>query len=197
MKYDLSEISALIRDRRTIYPEEYSDRVVHLEMVREMLTNASWAPTHGKTQPWRFKVYSGDGRCNLMKICEKLYRTSLPPKDFKPGKLARTLGRIERTSVLILNYTARTPDTKIPKIEEIEAVAAASQNILLTAAAYGLGAYWSSPKYLYTAEANEAFGLKPDDFIQGLIYLGYPKGEWPKSHRKPIEYISEWINVAE
>jgi hypothetical protein len=25
-----------------------------------------------------------------------------------------------------------------------------------------------------------------------MIYLGYPEIEWPKSHRKPIEYLTTW-----
>lgn len=194
MKYDLSEINAVIRDRRTIYPEQYSDRIVHEEIVRELLTNATWAPTHGKTQPWRFIVFSGEGRMKLMKIVETQYRNTTSPAEFNAKKLERTLARIEKSSVLILLIMCRTPETKIPEVEEIEAVACAGQNILLTAAAYGLGAFWSSPKYLYTPEANEVFNLKPDDLIQGMIYLGYPNIDWPKSHRRPIEYVTEWVN---
>jgi len=26
----------------------------------------------------------------------------------------------------------------------------------------------------------------------GLVYLGYPSIEWPKQHRKPIEYLTNW-----
>ncbi len=194
MKYDLSEINAVIRDRRTIYPEQYSDRVVHEEIVRELLTNATWAPTHGKTQPWKFIVFSGDGRKKLMKIVEDQYRNSTSPADFNEKKLERTRSRIEKSSVLILLVMNRTLDSKIPEIEEIEAVACAAQNILLTATAHGLGAFWSSPKYFYSPEANAAFDLKPEDLIQGIIYLGYPNRDWPKSHRKPIEYITDWVN---
>lgn len=194
MKYDLSEITAVIRDRRTIYPEQFSDRKVHTDMIREMLTNATWAPTHGKTQPWRFKVYSGEGREKLKEITEAQYRRAMTGDGFNPGKLSRTLNRIDRSSVVILLVMCRTPETKIPEVEEIAAVAAAAQNLLITAAAYGLGAFWSSPKYFYDPEANAAFGLKKEDLIQGMIYVGYPAGDWPRSHRKPLEYVTEWID---
>jgi nitroreductase len=53
MKFSLSEITELIRTRRTIYPKDYSDRVVQKEIVERVLTNGTWAPTHGMTQPWR------------------------------------------------------------------------------------------------------------------------------------------------
>ena len=58
MRYNLSEITELIRNRRTIYPEQFSDRKVHLEQIELILNNAQWAPTHGNTQPWRFVVFA-------------------------------------------------------------------------------------------------------------------------------------------
>ena len=58
MKYNLSEINDLMRMRRNIYPEQFSPRKVHKEQIELLLNNAQWAPTHGNTQPWRFKVFT-------------------------------------------------------------------------------------------------------------------------------------------
>ena len=57
MKYNLSEITDLIKNRRTIYPEQYSDRKIHKEQIEVLLNNAIWAPSHGLTQPLAFKVF--------------------------------------------------------------------------------------------------------------------------------------------
>ena len=194
MKYDINQISGVIKDRRTIYPEVYSDKIVEKEIIQEIISNAIWAPSHGKTQPWRFKVYTGEGRLKLLENVRKLYTALTPPEEFNQQKLSRMEARIEKTSALILLVMNRTENTKIPKIEEIEAVACAGQNMLLTAAAYGIGGFWSSPQYLYTPQANAAFGLKEDDFIQGLFYFGYPSGEWPNSICKPLEDVIDWID---
>lgn len=194
MKYDLSEITEIIRNRRTIYPEQFTERVVQPDMVHHILSNALWAPTHGKTQPWRFVVYSGEGRKKLATLMEHLYRKHTPEAQFSEIKLNRIMARIDKSSVLVAVVMARTPDTQIPEIEEVEAVACAVQNALLTATAYGLGSYWSSPKFLYAEGSPEAFGFKPEDKMLGLLYLGYPAGEWPKSHRKPLEYVTTWVN---
>ncbi|HKK39785.1 MAG TPA: nitroreductase [Cryomorphaceae bacterium] len=194
MRYNLSEITELIRNRRTIYPEQYTDRVVQRDMLEIILTNGLWAPTHGKTQPWRFKVYTGEGRAGLSEKMLNLYKTITPSEDFKEIKSQRIESRIEKTSALVLLAMKRTPASKIPELEEIEAVSCAAQNIMLTAAAYGLGAFWSSPKFLYTEEANASFGMEKDDKILGLFYFGYPSGDWPKSHRKPLEFVTEWID---
>lgn len=194
MRYNLSEITDLIRNRRTIYPEQYTERVVQRDMLETILTNGLWAPTHGKTQPWRFKVYTGEGRGILSEKMLELYKSQTPSEDFKEIKYERIKSRISKTSALVLLSMKRTPETRIPELEEIEAVSCAAQNILLTAAAYGLGAYWSSPKYLYTDEAKNSFGFDKEDKILGLLYFGYPSGDMPKSHRKPLEFVTEWID---
>jgi len=192
--FGAAEINTLIRDRRTIYPEQYSDREVPREIMEQILTNATWAPTHGKTQPWRFKVYSGEGRNILLENVRKLYMECTPEADFSTHKLARFEKRILSTSVLVLLVMRRTENTRIPLYEELAAVAAASQNILLTASANGVGSFWSSPKFLYTPQANRTFGLKEDDVIQGLLYFGYTDADLPKGQRKPIEEVTEWID---
>jgi nitroreductase len=194
MKYNLSEINDLIQNRRTIYPEQYSERKVQRDMIETILNNARWAPTHGKTQPWRFVVYMGKGREILSERMLDLYRRLTPEESFSEGKYKRIGERIARTSALVLLVMERTPETRIPEIEEVEAVSCAAQNILLSATAYGLGAFWSSPAFLYHPEAIEAFGYKPEDKILGLIYFGYPAIEWPKSHRKPLEFVTEWVD---
>lgn len=189
-----AEINTVIRDRRTIYPEQYSDREVPKEIMEQILTNGTWAPTHGKTQPWRFKVYSGEGRNILVESVSKLYTECTLEAEFSKHKLARFENRIKSSSVLVLLVMRRTENTRIPLYEELAAVAAASQNILLTAAAYGVGSFWSSPKFLYTPQANQTFGLKEDDVIQGLLYFGYTEADLPKGQRKPIEEVTEWFD---
>ncbi len=193
MKFDLSEVTGVIKDRRTIYPEQFTDRVVHRDMIEQILSSAIWAPTHGKTQPWRFKVFTGDGRSKLSEILSDLYKTHTPEGHFSESKLQRLLERITKTSAIISLAMARTENTRIPEIEEVEAVACAAQNILLTATAYGLGSFWSSPKFFYEKGSSTRFGYGEDDKMLGLIYLGYPSGDWPKSHRKPLEYVTEWV----
>ena len=87
---------------------------------------------------------------------------------------------------------SRQKEERIPEIEEIEAVACAIQNMQLTATAYGIGSFWSSPKIIYSDSMKAFLELEEKDKCLGLIYLGYSKEEWPKSHRKPLEYNTVW-----
>ncbi len=193
MKFNLSEITELIRSRRSVTPENFSDRKVHKEQIELLLINATWAPTHGLTQPWRFKVYTEDGLQKLADFLPELYKAKSSPETFKQAKYDRIKNRPSLASAIILVCMERDKSEKIPEIEEVEAVACAVQNIYLTCTAYGLGCFWSSPKFIYTPEMNGFLGLGEKDKCLGILYLGYPASEMPKSHRKPLEYVTEWI----
>jgi nitroreductase len=193
MKYNLSEINEVIRNRRSITPEQFSDRKVHREQIELMLVNATWAPSHGMTQPWMFKVFMGEGLKKLSVFLPELYKLKTPEESFKQAKYERFQQRPLKVSAIVAVCLDRDKSGKIAEIEEIEAVACAVQNLSLTATAYGIAAFWSSPKFIYSAEMNSFLGIETADKCLGLVYLGYPSGEWPASHRKPLEYVSEWI----
>ena len=194
MRFNLSEITELIKSRRTIYPEQFSDRKVHKEQLELLLNNAQWAPTHGNTQPWRFKVFTEDGLQKLSDFLGKTYLKLIPKEDQNDLKLAKLITRPLKSSVVIAVCMERQKEEKILEIEEIQAVACAIQNLHLSCTAYGLGGFWSTPKLIYSDEMNEFLKLNPKDKCLGLFYIGYPAIEWPKAHRKPLEYTTEWIN---
>ncbi len=194
MKYNLSEITELIRNRRTIFPEQYSSRKVHKEQIELIINNALWAPNHGNTQPWRFHVFTEGGLQKLSDFLGKTYLELTPEGEQNPMKLAKMISRPLRSSVVIAVSMTKQPESKILEIEEIEAVACAIQNMYLTCTAYGLGGFWSTPKLIYKQEMNSFLELNEQDKCLGLFYIGYPEGEWPKAHRKPLEYVTKWIS---
>ena len=194
MKYNLSEITEIIKNRRTIYPQFYSSRKVHKEIIEHLLQNATWAPTHGMTQPWRFKVFTEESRKTLSDTLSMLYKQLTPTKNFREDKFAKMQARPFQASAVIVAYMKRGDNPKIPEIEEISSVACAIQNLCLTATAYGIGSFWSTPKIIYTKEMNDFLKISDEDKCMGIIYLGYPNDEWPKGQRKPIEYLTEWYN---
>ena len=193
MLFNLSEINELIRSRRTIYPEQYSERKVHQEQIEVILNNAQWAPTHGNTQPWRFKVFMEDGRQKLSDFLSKTYLEITPEELQNDIKLAKMITRPLKSSVVIAVCMERQAEEKIMELEEIEAVACAIQNMHLTCTAYGLGGFWATPKLIYHAKTNTFLGLGEKDKCIGLFYIGYPSIDWPKAHRKPLEYSTVWI----
>ena len=193
MRHNLSDTNELIRNRRTIAPEKYSNRKVHKEVIEEILRNGTWAPTHGMTQPWRFKVFIGEGVKRISDQMPNWYKNYVSEEKFSQKKYDKIANRVERCSVIIAITMVVDPNGRIPEIEEVQAVACAVQNMYLTCTAHGIGAKYSTPGYLLSDEVKEFLGLEENGKCLGLFYLGYPEGEWPKSHRKPLEYVTEWI----
>ncbi len=192
MRYNLSEITELIRNRRTIYPEQFSERQVHREQVELILNNAIWAPTHGNTQPWRFRVFMEEAREELSVFLGQTYVKLTPPDKINDMKLAKIVARPKRASAVIAICMERQPEERISELDEMMAVACAVQNMHLTCTAYGLGGFWSTPGFMSSAEMKDFLNLGEKDRCLGLFYVGYPSVEWPKGQRKPIEYITEW-----
>lgn len=192
MKFSVSEISELIKHRRTIHPEDYSPREVHRELVERILTNATWAPTHGLTQPWRFTVFTGSARERLSALLGEVYSSSTPSEKFLQKKYDNITQRPLKSSVVIAIGMARDPKGKISERDEQWAVACAVQNMHLTCTAYGLGGFWSTSGAATSESMRDFLGLGPDGRAMGLFFLGYPAIEWPNGHRRPLETVAEW-----
>lgn len=192
MRYNLSEITEVIKNRRTIFPEQYSDRKVHREQLELILNNAIWAPSHGMTQPWRFTVFTDASLPDLSEKLGQIYLETIPAERQSDEKLAKMMRRVKLASAVIAVSMKRDLNRRISETDELLAVACAVQNMHLTCTAYGLGAFWSTPGIIHSPQMNTFLGLEEADKCIGLFYIGYPAIEWPKGQRKPIEYVTSW-----
>lgn len=193
MKHNLSDITHLIKDRRTIYPEQYTDRKVHKEIVEDVLNNAIWAPTHGKTEPWRFQVFlSEESRKRLSDFQSAWYEENTNEDTYNQMKFNKLKNRPLMSSVVVAVCMTPDPKGRISEMDEIGAVSCAIQNMYLTCTAYGIGGFWATPKVIYTEGFKSFLGIADEDQCLGLFYMGYPSIDWPKGHRKPLEYVTKW-----
>lgn len=190
-----AQTSALLRHRRSIKPTDLDPtRPVDRDLLLQVLTDATWAPNHGMTEPWKFHVITGETRRELAASLQQAYRESTPPAEFREDKLQKMGENPLLAPVVIACVMERNGGTKIPEIEELEALACALQNLQLSATAAGLGGYWSSPPVLDAGSFRAWLGLRPEDRCTGLIYLGWPKENftWPRSVRRPVEEKVVW-----
>ena len=190
---DTQQIASMIQSRRTIKPKAFSDRMIDDSIVQELLENANWAPTHGMTEPWRFTVFVGDAKRRLADFMAQTYQSITTPETFKPNKQSGMKGNILRAPVVIAIGMKRQVSGKISELDEIQAVACAVQNMHLTAAAHGLGGFWSTNVAACSDELRDFTGLSGDDRALGLFYLGYPAGPWPTSQRGSVEEKVKWV----
>jgi nitroreductase len=180
-------ITEVIRNRRTIKPKQFSDRTIDEAIIAEILENANWAPTHGLTEPWRFIVFTGDGRQQLADFLASTYKAIMPPEEFRQSKYDGIRVNPTLAQVVIAIGMKRQSTEKISELDEMQAVACAVQNMHLTAAAHGLGGFWSTNAAAISDQMRQFLGLDVKDRSLGLFYLGYPAGQWPTSCRGPIE----------
>jgi len=188
------ELNELVARRRSIFPQDYTGQKVSDEIVRQILENARWAPTHKLTEPWRFLVFTGDGIRALAKFQSNLYKTVTENDGtFKESNYQKLLTKPLLSSHIIAILMMRDEKRSLPEIEEVGAVYCAIQNMYLTASAYGLGCYLSTGGVTYFEEAKEFFGLEKDDRLVGFFHLGIPKRQYPEGKRKALEEVSHWV----
>ena len=88
----------------------------------------------------------------------------------------------------------RGTNPKIPRLEEISAVACAIQNIWLLASSMQIGMYWGTGGMVHHSAMKSYFSLSEEDEMMGLLFLGYSDLEWPKGRRiVPMEEKVQWI----
>jgi len=146
---------------------------INSALIRQLLGLADWAPTHGHTEPWRFIVYE-DGA--IQKFCfdhAELYKTHTATEKFFTAKYKKLLHMGDTLSHIILVYMKRTENNSIPVLEEIAAVAAAVENILLGAASLDIAVLWSTGGMIHHPALKQYLALSDSDIVMGSLYLGY------------------------
>jgi len=182
----------LIRSRRSVYiPQFDASKPLEDALVWQILENANYAPTHKKTEPWRFVVFKGEGLQKLAQFQADLYKEKNTGEKFNEGTYQKLLANPLKASHIIAIGMKRHEG--VPEIEEIAAVACAVQNMYLTATAYGVGGYWGSGGVTYYPEAKSFFGLGENDKLMGFFYLGHIAKASPENPRKPIQEKVTWI----
>ena len=186
-------INQLIRNRRSVFPDQLEQgKRIPDNIIEEILVNASWAPNHGRNEPWFFTVFTGDGLKTLADFQSSLYKAEAGD-NFSEATYNKLQQQPLKASHIISIGMKRGSNKRIPEIEEIEAVACAVQNIYLSVSAYELGGYWTTGGITYKESAKEFFGLGEDDKLLGFFYIGYVAVPSAKNTRVHIVEKTKWV----
>ncbi len=194
MQFNSEEINELMLKRRSIFPAGYTDERIDAGIIRIILENATLAPTHKMTQPWRFIVFTNEGIARLAEFQSECYKAVASANGtFREERFSGLKTKPFQSACIIAIGVKRDEKNTIPEIEEIGAVFCAVENMYLTAAAYEIGCYLSTGGITYFEEAKSFFGLGPNDHLIGFLHLGIPKS-WPSSRpRKPVDEVTRWV----
>lgn len=182
---------AVIRERRSV--GKFSPDLPPPEAIETMLEAGTWAPCHHVTEPWRFVVIAGDERARLADIMarakvERLERKGRPTE----GEYDRAFAKAMRAPVILAVGVEPQPGPKVVEIEEVEAGAAAVQNMLLVAQSLGLATIWKTGDPAYDPAVKAFLGLTPAAHIIAFVYVGYPEASPVRARHTHHAALTEW-----
>src|SRR2546421_6571986 len=176
----------VIKRRRSIgkMTEQHPTR----QQVEQILEAAIYAPNHHKVEPWRFFVLAGKAREELGAIMAESLAAQM--QDTTSAQAQAILNKERRkplrSPVLIVVAADLPSSSKVKEIENVEATAAAVQNMLLTAEEMGLACMWRTGDAAYDPHVKQWLGLESGEHIVAFLYVGYPA--IPRLERIPITF---------
>jgi nitroreductase len=193
---DVWEVLATSRAMR-----RFTDEPVDEETLRRCLEAATWAPSGGNAQHWRFIVLdSPEMRAVVqqaadaaLKVIEPVYAMSRPAGDDTSRTARRNRATYElhdragqRTSVLFVAYHNEFASDFLQGASIFPAV----QNFYLAARAQGLGACLTSwAAYDGEQLLRRAIGIPDEWVLAGHIVVGWPRGHFGPVRRRPVSDV--------
>lgn len=183
-----------IEARRTVKPDKMTGDPIPDDLIIDALKMADWAPTHGRTEPWRFIVYNPDTITTFAADHAALYQANTLPENFKQFTFDKLLKSTEGASHVIIAYMKRGSNPNIPEIEEIAATSAAIQNLLIRATELGIATFWSTSGMTYKDAFKQYLGLGEEDKVLAILFMGYPAEEFKEGKRSvPLNDKIRWV----
>lgn len=193
-QHEAEVLNNIIQQRRSVKTGLFKPgELIPDEVIRQALINATWAPNHGKTEPWHFIVYTEDAIKALCDFQSELYKAESGDK-FTEAKYQQLKEGYLKASHVIAICMKRESFSKIPETEDVSAVACAVQNLALTLHAYGYGGYWTTGGVTYYSSAKSFFELGEHDKLMGFYLCGVPSALPATQVRKPLEQKVSWIS---
>jgi nitroreductase len=161
-------LEQIIENRRSIFPKNYTQKVIPNTVLDKILHASQFAPNHKKTKPWRFNLIKGENLHLLSQAIQQLYKETTPEHLFLQKKyddFANKIGKTNAIIPIIVHYSAL-----VPQWEEIAAVSMAVQNMYLTCTAHQVGCYWSSHPVFH--QLKKHLKLEENEECLGLFYIG-------------------------
>lgn len=193
----------MFENRKSI--RKYLDKPVSSQDILTILDAARLAPSAKNRQPWKFLVFQGEKKEELLKEVEKGIEKSkkslFMPKKFKKGMAsAENTLRIMREApvlILVLNTLSGNPyppifaGKRVSEIHNTLSIGAAIENMLLCATNLGLGSLWIGNTVYSHKEISKYLGIKEQ--IASAVAIGYADEEPEGRPKKELAQIVEGI----
>ena len=171
-------------------------------ILHRCLTAATWAPSGGNQQPWRFVVVDSpavrrvitEGARRTWETMRGFYGIEEPPANADDPKSRVLRAMAEHTRIggqvpVIVMFCIR-PQAGATDLQQGGSIFPAMQNFLLAARAEGLGAAITLWHQSCEAELRDAVGIPPEWRIAALVTAGWPQGSHRAVRRKPLSQVA-------
>ena len=186
-----------IKERISI--RKYQNRDVSDEMILDIIEAGRLAPSAKNRQPWKYIVFTGESKKELLGEMEKGINREENEKAFLPESRngladARNTLKIMYEApviIMVMNTNGKDPfepvntDDRITEICDTLSIGASIENMLLKATELNLGTLWIANTCFAYKELTEYLGENGQ--LTGAIALGYPDENPNPRPRKLIE----------
>lgn len=174
-----------------------NERPVDQQTLAQILEAANWAPSHKDTEPWRFVVFTGQGRETLADLFAQAVATTANPENHhlpetQDGARKRAYAAPVWIAIGVEPGLDENQNPLVPEWEEIAAVAAAVQNLHIVAQAHNLAGMWHSKGLSVHPTVQNGLGWSPRSKLLGFFMLGHPAAEWLPGERTPWQDKVTW-----
>lgn len=167
---DTSSLLAFLKSRKSASAKAMGGPGPTPQQLAEILQLAVRVPDHGKLTPWRFIVFSGEGRAAIGQKFRARWAELNPSHG--DDTLSFVAGLFTRAPVVVAVVSTAAPHVKIPEWEQQMSAAAVCFNMELAAQAHGFDVQWQSDWVAYDAGALRAMGVAEAEKVAGIIYIG-------------------------
>jgi nitroreductase len=165
-------------------------------VIERLLASAVRAPNHKLTEPWRFTVLTGESKRRFAEI-----RREHRARKFDNPESPEALRAIDKTWREHLDTPAfvfvmcAVSDDPLRREEDYGAVMMAIENLLVAAAADGIGSFLRTGGIMEHPDVKALVGVPEGCRIVGIIALGYLATEpEPTPRKKPLGELVRWMD---
>jgi nitroreductase len=170
-------LTELVQSRRTIKAFK-ADTLAHDEIIN-LIDVSVFAPNHRFTEPWRFILLSDAAKKQYAHLRAEDARAR--GKDYDQARLG-----IEAVPNILIITSPRSENKEL-ELENYAATSCMIQNFLLLAWEKGIGSAWKT--FPEVQSLREFLGLN-DEYVVGVLYLGYPADIPPiRKHKSSTELL--------
>jgi nitroreductase len=175
------DFAAVLRGRRSI--DLFAADAVSVDVIRDAVDLARWAPNHRLTEPWRFYLLGPVTRRAVIDLAVDLETAA---KGERAGVARRA--RLDAVPGMFVLTTRRSADPLLDR-EDYAACCCAAENLMLYLWHRGIGVKWTTGGITRQQRFYELLQVdSATEAVVGFFWYGVPKVV-PTQQRRPVGAI--------